>query len=126
MDEAGDIGGDHPVPVLQRSLPGGGQAQRQSGVVHQHIDAPPIFRQGREKFGDGLGVGHIQGRGEQGRTEFFRQRLETFDPPPGGDDAMAVAHETAGESGAETGGGACDENGFHRNPDFAPGQNWAW
>jgi hypothetical protein len=112
VDQAGDVGVDHGVPVLQRHLLRRLGRQRQAGVVDQHGDAA----EGRRQLGDhllhGSGVTHVEG-GDVYRhlgAQFGLQLLQALETATGQHQRPAGLGKAAGGGAAEAGGGTGDEN----------------
>ena len=90
---------------------GGVEAHGEAGVVDQDVDLAPFVGQAVGQCGDGFGVGDVERHWQHCVAEFVAQSVQTVGAAGGGDDAMAVADETAGHGGAEAGGGAGYQDG---------------
>ena len=113
MNETANIGVDHLIPFIQRGLPRRRQAERQTGVIDQHVDVSPVLGQAGDKTGDRLRIAHVESGDVQSIAKFCAKRFKPFRTAAGGDDAMSVADEATRESVAEAGGRAGDKNRFH-------------
>jgi hypothetical protein len=110
VDQPGDVGRDHLVPARERRRLRRVDAAGEPGVVDQHVHFPPAVGQAAGKGGDGCGVGDVELDGVHRQAELLGEGCEAVGAARARDDAMAVADEPPGHRGAETGGGAGDED----------------
>ena len=111
VDEASDIGRNHRFPIGDVGFGGGLEAERETGVSEDDIDAG--------KFGGERGNGGVDGGAvlhiklddvAAGGAEFGLQFLEAITPAAGRDHLAARSDIAACGGGAKAGGGAGDED----------------
>jgi hypothetical protein len=78
----------HLVPVGESGLECGVHAEREAGVVDQHIERPPIGRQAIRQRGDRRGIGDVQCQRQQGGPKLLAQRGQPLSPSGCGDDTV--------------------------------------
>ena len=110
VHETGDVGRDHPVPLRHVGFVRGLEAERQAGVVDEHVDLAPALGKRAGQGGDGLRVGDVEREGQHLTLRLLRQGLQPLGAPPRGDHAMAVGDEPPGDRRAEAGRRAGDED----------------
>lgn len=120
VDQAGDVGVDHGVPVGEIDLLRRLRRQCQAGVVDQAIDLAEFGRQLRHHLLHRAGLAHVE-RGDMHRhlrRQLALQFFQTLAAPPGEHQRPAGLGEAAGGGTAEAGGGAGDEYDllFHAFP----------
>ena len=76
-EQALDVRVDHRFPIIHRALILRLQSERQSGVVHKHINLPPFSRQFLDILRRLLAVSHIECQCQHVQT-FSRQLLPDF------------------------------------------------
>ena len=111
VDQAGDVGRDHLVPLGEVAFLRRQQPEREAGIVDEHVDVPPPIRQAAGQCRDGGGVGHVELQRQDGVAEGGFQFVQPVAAAPGRDHAVAVVDETFGDGAAEAGGRAGDEGG---------------
>nr|CUV45299.1 protein of unknown function [Ralstonia solanacearum] len=94
MHQPRDIGTDHQIPVGQAGPMRRLQAERQAGIVDQHVDLPPALRQGPRQGGDGGGILHIQQERQQRIAQFGFERIKAILAAARCDHAVPFPHET--------------------------------
>ena len=122
VDQAGDVGVDHGVPVGEIDLLRRLRRQRQAGVVDQAIDLAELAGQLLDHLLHRAGMAHVAGGDVHRhlRRQLALQRFQALAAPPGEDQRPAGLGEAAGSGAAEAGGGAGDEYDllFHALPLF--------
>ena len=108
LDQRGDVGVDHPPPIIElgvlRLVEPGGEA----GVVDEQVDWPNCVERGIA----GGGVADVEAQAGEGVTQFGLERVEPVGAAAGADHPPASAHKRARGGLANAGGGAGDEGGL--------------
>ena len=122
MQQAHDVGLDHLAPVVFANVGNGALAERQPAIVEQAVDGREIRGQGVDGAGNAVAVGQIHFPDmDLARREFAGKRSQPVEAAAEAGDLPALLREMPCGGGAETGGGASDENGSgHQCLPFAP------
>src|SRR5262249_34561652 len=100
----------HLVPVVKVGVLGGAEAERETGVVDQHVDGAELFWQARDRRGHACPVPDVEPQREDQRAELAGEIVKPVRAAGGGDDPGSVGGEPAGHGGAEATARAGDEN----------------
>ena len=113
MHQAGDVAGDHRVPVIPSGVLRGVEAERAAGIVDEQVDGAEIFGDGGEGSFHRGAVADVEihqvrsGLGPRGQV-FQLLRIAA-----GKDELATEACEGCGEGLAEIAGRAGDQNCLH-------------
>jgi len=104
------VGVDHLVPVVKFGFLGRLEAEREAGVVDEHVDGFELRWQPSDGRRDRTLVPDVKGQRENLGTEFGREVPDPLRPAGGHDDACPVGREPAGHRGTEAAARARDED----------------
>ncbi len=93
VEHAGHVRRDHLVPVAEVRLLSARDSMRAPSSVHENVHVRERRRKLREDLPDLARVAYVEGASVARVAELARERVETFLPPSGHDDARAVLHE---------------------------------
>ena len=109
MDHAPEVDADHPLPVLERDLPGRA-AGVHTGVVAEHVDGPEVLdgtRGERVDRGGGSDVGgNADDLGGGRRSDLRNRQVQPARVQIGHHDAHALGGKALAEGAADAAGGA--------------------